>query len=132
MNTVNLIGQKFGRLTVIDLLEERNKHKRGITICDEWLHNFDVFYNWAINNGYNDKLTIDRIDNDKGYSPNNCRWTTIHEQHNNMRSNICLTYNNKTQTIAQWSHDLGVSRYTLYGRYKKGWNTKKVLFGKEN
>lgn len=61
---------------------------RGITICDEWLHNFEAFYDWAIANGYDEtaprgQCTIDRIDNDKGYSPDNCRWVDAKTQNNN-------------------------------------------------
>ena len=58
---------------------------RGITVCDEWLHNFKSFYDWAMSHGYRDDLTLDRIDNDKGYSPNNCRWATYSEQNKNKR-----------------------------------------------
>ena len=57
---------------------------RGITVCEEW-KDFPTFYKWAIENGYSDDLTIDRIDNDKGYFPGNCRWATQHEQSMNKR-----------------------------------------------
>lgn len=57
----------------------------GITICDEWLHSFETFKNWALSHGYNDNLTIDRINNELGYMPSNCRWITIQEQQRNRR-----------------------------------------------
>lgn len=58
---------------------------RGITVCLEWRDNFQAFYDWAMSHGYQDDLSIDRIDNDKGYSPDNCRWATAKEQRHNQR-----------------------------------------------
>jgi hypothetical protein len=58
---------------------------RGITICDEWRHDFKAFYDWAVANGYADHLTLDRSDGDAGYSPDNCKWSTWHEQRLNQR-----------------------------------------------
>lgn len=91
---------------------------RGITICDEWL-NWDNFKNWALENGYSDNLTIDRIDNNGNYEPNNCRWATYKTQANNKRNNKMLTYNNKTQTLAQWCEELNLD----YHRTKARLNT---------
>ena len=63
----------------------KNYGGRGITVCDEWLESFKSFYDWAMSNGYQDDLSIDRIDNDKGYDPSNCRWVTMAEQNKNKR-----------------------------------------------
>lgn len=89
---------------------------RGITVCDEWKDDFASFYNWAINSGYVDGLSIDRIDNNKGYSPDNCRWATPKEQANNRRSNLLFTYNGETLTLKQWAERFGIKYTTLYNR----------------
>ena len=73
---------------------------RGITVCEEWKNSFQSFYDWAMSNGYSDNLTLDRIDVNGNYCPNNCRWSTKKFQANNTRRNIYITYNKKTQTLA--------------------------------
>ena len=96
---------------------------RGIKICDEWLSDVNVFREWAVNNGYKDGLTIDRIDNDGDYSPTNCRWVTREEQQNNTSRSVLITYNDKTQSMAQWARELDMPTSTLFNRLKVlGWS----------
>lgn len=76
---------------------------RGIKVCKEWKDDFMCFYNWAINNGYMEELTIDRRDVNGHYEPSNCRWTTIKEQNNNMRTNHWIEYNGERLTMSQFS-----------------------------
>lgn len=83
---------------------------RGIDICDDWFDDFESFYQWSMNNGYKDDLTIDRIDNDKGYSPDNCRWTTPAEQSINKRNNIYVEYHGKKTVCTRLSKTLGIPR----------------------
>lgn len=100
---------------------------RGIKIYDEWLDDFMNFYNWAYANGYNDDLTIDRNDNNGNYEPNNCRWITEAEQHNNTSRNINITYNGETKTLKQWSEFTGINYHTLRKRHKMGWSVEDML-----
>ena len=81
-----------------------------------------------MSNGYADNLTIERIDGNKGYSPDNFRWATYKEQANNTRQNVFITYNGKTQTIAQWAEETGIKYATLYMRVNKlHWDIKRAL-----
>ena len=100
---------------------------RGISVTDEWKDDFLCFYHWAMNNGYRQGLTLDRIDNSKGYSPDNCRWVTIKEQSNNRRSNRNITYKGQTKTLTQWSEELGMSFFTLRDRLNNGWSIEKAF-----
>lgn len=100
---------------------------RGIKVCPEW-QAYEPFREWAVSNGYADTLTLDRKDNDKGYSPANCRWVTQKEQCNNKRNNHLLTYNGETLTVAQWARKLGVNYFTLHDRITKlGWSAEKAI-----
>jgi len=101
--------------------------ERGITFCPEW-REFVNFYNWAIKNGYNEKLTLDRINPNKNYSPENCRWASLKEQANNLRTNRKLTFNNETLTIAQWSEKLNIPHATITRRIDVyNWTVEKTL-----
>lgn len=104
---------------------------RNIIICDAWLNDFMNFYNWAVDNGYQDDLSIDRIDNDKGYSPDNCRWTDRTTQNNNKRSNVYLTFEGKNQSLQEWADELGIPKSRLQNRYYRHWSTKEILFGRD-
>ena len=101
---------------------------RGITICDEWKNNIQSFYDWAMSSGYREDLTIDRIDNDKGYSPENCRWVTIKEQMNHTSKNRHMTINGVKKTIAEWAEESGMNYSTLYTRIiTNGWSLERAL-----
>lgn len=93
---------------------------RGIRVCEEWLNSFEAFESWALSNGYEEGLSIERIDVNGNYCPENCKWATSLEQCNNMRRNIRVTYLGKTQTIAQWARELGKEYNTLRCSYHRG------------
>jgi hypothetical protein len=88
---------------------------RGITLCQEW-HDYPTFRDWCMSNGYAENLTIDRINNDGNYEPNNCRWVDRKTQSNNKSNVRTITYNGETKTIAQWAETLGINYQTLYNR----------------
>lgn len=100
---------------------------RGISVCDEWKYSFESFYKWAMANGYSDELSIDRIDVNGNYCPENCRWATRKEQANNKSSNRFITYNGQTHTVSEWAEITGISREAIRGRLKRGWTIEKAL-----
>lgn len=100
---------------------------RGVTVCDEWLHNFQAFYNWAIVNGYKDGLSIDRIDNDKGYSPDNCRWVPRKVQNINKRTNRYIQIGTVKKSLSEWCEQYGMNYKTVCSRLRYGWTPEEAL-----
>ncbi len=89
---------------------------RGIKVCNCWKQDFMCFYRWAMKNGYNDELSIDRINVDGNYEPSNCRFIAMDEQHLNRTDNHNITFNGKTQTLVEWSKELGIKYDVLRHR----------------
>lgn len=109
-----------------------NKHYeyyggRGITICDEWMDNLQSFFDWAFENGYKKGLTIDRIDVNGNYAPNNCRFVKMSVQCRNKRNNIMVTLNGQTKVLAEWCELLGRDYHIVHARLCRGWTLKKAL-----
>jgi hypothetical protein len=113
---------------------------RGIKICDEWndrtvirisgiryTKGWLVFQKWALENGYTDKLTLDRIDVNGNYEPSNCRWVTKREQANNRRNNKYISYKGKTQSLADWCRELKLSYNLMQCRIYCGWSAEKAF-----
>lgn len=100
---------------------------RGITICEEWKEDYVAFKEWALSNGYNNNLTIDRINVDKNYSPSNCRWVDMVTQENNRTNNHMLDFNGEYHTVQEWSRITGINASTLYTRLSRGWSVEKTL-----
>ena len=101
---------------------------RGVTVCAEWLNDFKAFYDWAVANGYTDELTIDRIDVNGNYCPENCRWVPKAEQAYNKTTSERITYNGETKTLAEWAKIKGLKTSTLWVRlYKHGWGVVEAL-----
>ena len=112
---------------------------KGVSVCEEWKnkHGFWNFYNWAIRNGYQEDLSIDRIDPCGNYEPNNCRWVSNDIQANNKRKDgnktyakrekMKISYKGKTMSPREWGDHLGISEYVIRQRLKKGWSVEKTL-----
>lgn len=104
-----------------------NYGARGITVCDEWRYDRTKFVDWARANGYRKGLSIDRIDNNQGYSPNNCRWVDGFVQQNNTRKNRFLTVDGETHTISEWARIKGISKNFIEGRLRRGLSDEEAV-----
>lgn len=99
---------------------------RGIKVCPAW-YDWEIFRSWAVNAGYQDNLTIDRIDVNGNYEPSNCRWVDVFTQANNTTRNVYLTFDGETHTISEWARLTGNSVSTLNSRFRYGWTVKRAL-----
>lgn len=100
----------------------------GKSMCNEWRLSFLSFYNWAIKNGYQDDLSIDRIDNNKGYSPDNCRFATPKQQVRNRCNTKYITYKGETKPLAEWCELLNLNYATIWNRiHRLNWSSNKAL-----
>jgi hypothetical protein len=102
---------------------------RGIKVCDRWLNSFENFF--ADMGERPEKYSIDRIDNDGNYCPENCRWVTHKEQCNNKSNNVFLTIRGKTMSIKEWSTYTGQNHKTVRSRLKLGWTPEQAIFGRK-
>lgn len=100
---------------------------KGVTVCSEWESDFQTFYDWSIANGYNDYLTLDRIDGNGNYEPSNCRWVTMKVQCNNIKSNHRITFNGCTKTVTEWAEVYGIKRNTITRRLIRGWDIERAI-----
>jgi hypothetical protein len=104
--------------------ERRLYYARGIRVCARW-QAFEAFLEDMGESP--DGLTIDRIDGSRGYEPGNCRWATYVEQANNVCSNVRLSLNGKTQTLAEWAREIGINHNTLVYRVRRGWSPERAI-----
>lgn len=100
----------------------KNYGGKGIKVCKEWNDSYEVFKKWALDSGYEDNLTIDRIDFNNEYSPNNCRWATIKEQNRNYSRNNFVIFNDKKMCLMELSEKTGINYSTILWRYKNNRN----------
>ena len=105
----------------------KNYGGRGIYICKEWLDDFKAFYEWAISNGYKNNLTIERINVNGNYEPNNCKWATHKEQSQNTRRTNIITFNWETHCASEWERILGYNAGLIYSRQHLGWPLSKIM-----
>lgn len=101
-----------------------------IFVCERWRNSFGEFAWWAIHNGYSDKLTIERINNDRGYTHRNCRWVTLAKQQSNRTNNVFHTIGGKKQTASEWCRELNIPHETFRYRVKKSNDINFLRYGK--
>lgn len=130
----NMWSTMIGRCNYPNVHEYDNYGGRGIDVCTEWT-DYTNFEKWALDHGYDasakqGECTLDRIDTNKGYSPDNCRFVDMKTQQRNRRNNVRVTYDGETHCLSEWAEIVGIKYVTLYKRFISGWDFKNVLYGK--
>ena len=110
----------------------KNYGARGIKVCEEWANDYETFKKWALDAGYDcsksrKEQSLDRIDNNMGYSPENCRWVTQSENLRNKRDNVLITKDGVTKTATEWGEELGIHPRTIIGRFRSGYDVEDIL-----
>lgn len=105
----------------------KNYGARGIKMCEEWLRSFDSFVDWALSNGYKNPLSLERIDVDGDYSPDNCKWITMLEQSRNKRTTRWVTYKGVTKCLADWCDELDLPYDATHNRLDNGWDVDRAF-----
>ena len=101
--------------------------ERGISVCQEWKNNFQAFYDWSINNGYKENLTIDRIETNGNYCPENCRWVTMKEQNYNRRTSHKFKIDGVVYGMRELSSKIGISEQLIQSRLDHGWTLEEII-----
>lgn len=99
---------------------------RGIKVCDRWMKSFDTFFE-DIGSAPSEDLTIDRINNNGNYEPNNCRWATRKQQSNNKRDNVIIRFNGQSKTLAEWAEAFGMKYHTVYRLHLRGYELREAF-----
>jgi hypothetical protein len=102
---------------------------RGIKMCNKWHNDFLAFQKWALSHGYNDGLSIDRINPNDNYCPENCRWVDATTQTRNRRNTMMVTFQGEKRSVAEWATILGIKRVTLARRIRTGMTIEKAMTG---
>lgn len=105
----------------------KNYGARGITVCEDWRSDFEAFKHWALMNGYEEGLTIERLNVDLNYTPDNCSWVTRTVQNRNRRNTRNITIDGVTKPLPQWAEEYGINKGTLESRMVRGWSGKELL-----
>lgn len=110
-----------------DAPQYRKYFGRGIRVCDEWMADYQKFEDWSLSHGYADGLCIDRMDTRNGYSPENCRWTTLKENARNRIDTVFVEYNGKAEKLCELCERHGIRYGVVYSRIRSGWDIEKAL-----